>query len=136
MTSTSTELVKRREIWFRYPHGDPHQARTAAVALGEVEGVVHVQAASPRLVHVHYDVRAITLQVIEQFLGEYGLHLDNSLLIKVKRALYYYSEEAQRDTLGCGKGQTNCTERLFVKHYERRPHGCRDERPEHWRRYL
>ncbi|MEJ2646495.1 MAG: hypothetical protein P8180_16570 [Gammaproteobacteria bacterium] len=136
MTSSDTELVKRREVWFRGPHPDPHQARTAAVVLSELHGVVHVQAVSPVLAHVHYDVTILTLQIIEQTLQDVGLHLDNSLLVKLKRALYAYTEEAQRDSLGCRKGQTNCTQRVFVTHYQNRPHGCRDERPEHWRRYL
>ena len=136
MASSTTDLVKRREVWFRGPHPDPHQARTAAIVLSELHGVVHVQAVSPVLAHVHYDVTVLTLQVVEQTLQDVGLHLDNSLLVKLKRALYAYTEEAQRDSLGCPKGQTNCTQRVFVTHYQSRPHGCRDERPEHWRRYL
>ena len=48
---------------------------------------------------VVYDLRRITLQRIENALSELGYHLDNSLLCKLKRALFHYAEETQRENL-------------------------------------
>ncbi|RRQ22379.1 hypothetical protein [Thiohalobacter thiocyanaticus] len=134
--SEPLEHIKHREILFRGPHHEPHQAQAAALILSNVEGVLHIQPAHPELLHVSYDVTLLTLRVIEELLVELGFHLDNNLMIKLRRALYYYSEEAQQEQLGCRRGHGNCTEAIFIEKYQQRPHGCRDGRPEHWRRYL
>jgi hypothetical protein len=64
------------------------------------------------------------------------MHLDGALLLRLRRAMCYYMEETQRANWGCRHGEHNCTKKVFAKRYEVLEHGCRDERPEHWRRYL
>lgn len=130
------DRVKRREIQFNALHPDPRQADTAAAILEGVEGVLFVQATDALTLWVHYHVEHICLAHIEDLLGQHGLHLDNNLLFKLKRALARYTEETQRDNLGCPHGDSNCTTKVFISSYRRREHGCRDERPKHWRRYL
>ncbi len=44
--------------------------------------------------------------------------------------------EIYRENCGCKRGDSNCTTRVFAKRYQALEHGCRDHRPEHWRRYL
>jgi hypothetical protein len=134
MRSTSSDHVKHRIIAFRGPHPDPHQAQSAVLLLADLEGMQRVLLPHPaaELLHISYDIRFICLRVIEEFLIEMGYHLDNGLVYKLKRALYHYTEQVEQDSVGC----KNCTRRIFVETYRRRMHGCRDERPDHWRKYL
>ncbi len=129
------ELRKRREISFCTLHPDPNQARTALSLLEDHPARPRAHCLSASSIEVEYNVLDTCLEQIEQYLIDAGLHLDNRLLCRMKRALYYYSEENQRALHGCPKGQSNCTDRIFVSQYRRRDHGCRDHRPEHWRHY-
>jgi hypothetical protein len=124
--------LKHREILFATPHPDDNQAGSAMLMLVDVTGVEQVSALSATQLSISYDVTQITLHIIEQALMEVGFHLDNNLLAKMKRALYYYTEETLRANLGCD----NCTQKVFIHRYQKQLHGCRDERPEHWRNYL
>lgn len=134
MSEENPSTLKHREILFRGPHAEGDQARKATLVLSCVEGVVQVRPEAPDQLRMTYDVSCISLQIIEGLLEELGFHLDNNLLNKLRRALYYYCEDAERAQLGCRGG--NCTQAVFIEQYRQRPHGCRDERPEHWRRYL
>ncbi len=136
MDISDDERIKHREIAFRELHPNPDQAGTAERFLAGVEGVVASEAASPTLVRVSYDVLAVTLEELEDGLRELGLHLDNRLFLRLKRALYYYTEETLRANCGCPHGDSNCTKKVFATRYRQIEHGCRDQRPEHWRRYL
>jgi hypothetical protein len=130
------DFVKHREIGFDELHPDPDQARTASLQLVGVPGIVEVEAVSPTLLRVRYDVMRITLEQIEAALDEAGFHLDNRLLLRLVRALWYYTEEVQRANHGCPRGRTNCTQKIYITRYQHVAHGCRDRRPEHWRQYL
>lgn len=135
MENNPAGLLKRREIRFR--NLDPHanDAREAMQLLLEVQGVEHIMATTQDSMHIHYDLRHITLQTIESALMEVGFHLDNSLLSKMKRALFYYIEETQLMNLGHDQNQTNSTVDVFINCYHQRQHGCRDQRPTHLRQY-
>ncbi len=128
-------IRRSREIIFIEPHPDPDQAGSAALMLADCEGVERAVPLSPLALLVEYDLRHITLQDIEQRLQAAGFHLDNSLLTKLKRALAHYTEDTLRANLQCEKC-TKATREVFVRQYQRRPHGCRDPRPDHWRGYL
>ncbi len=130
------DFIRRREIHFVEFHPDPDQAGSAARFLQGVDGVIATGHPSPRLLLVEYDLLEITLEQIESALGEIGLHIDNRLVYRLKRALHYYTESTLRANLGCAKGESNCTRKVFVERYRKLEHGCRDRRPEHWRRYL
>ncbi|HFD80189.1 MAG TPA: hypothetical protein ENK05_07350 [Gammaproteobacteria bacterium] len=138
MERLQPDPIKQREIAFRDPHPDPQQARSAMLLLSDVEGIL--SAAIPDLsrnsVHVRYDLRHICLRVIEALLFELGFHLDNSLLSKLKRALYYYTEENELESLASSHGREQNTRDIFMRCYRCKTHGCRDERPEYWRKYL
>jgi len=136
MNLAAEELKKQREIYFRDPHPDPRQAHSAALVLTDMAGVLAAEPFSLLALRVIYDVRCITLRNIEHRLLEVGYHLDNSLFSKLRRTVWYYAEETQQANMGCEHGNSNCTRRIFVAHYTRRAHGCRDERPRHWRHYL
>ena len=136
MEELDHDLIKQREIAFRDLHPDPDQARTAAVFLADVDGVIRAAPVFPLLVQVRYDLLQVTLREIEDALRELGLHIDNGLLFRIRRALYSYAEDTQRANLGCARGESNCTKKVFALRYRTMNHACRDQRPEHWRRYL
>ncbi len=97
-------------------------------------GVQESSVLTDHQLQVGYDLTHVSLQQIESSLQDQGFHLDNSLLCKLKRALYYYTEENERINRGLQGPEANT--QVYVNRYQRLPHGCRDERPEHWRNYL
>ena len=136
MGTLQDNFIKHREIAFRELHPDPNQAQTSALLLADVEGVIRAEPVSPLLVRVSYDLLQVTLEEVEEAITEIGLHIDDGLLFRIRRALNYYSEETQRANLGCSRGESNCTKKVFAIRYRTLDHSCRDHRPEHWRRYL
>jgi hypothetical protein len=136
MNTLSSGFLKHRAISFNPLHPDPNQAQSAALQLTGLPGVVELQAVSPVLLEIRYDLLAATLEQIERLLTAQGFHLDNRLLCKLLRALHYFAEETERANQGCPRGTTNCTQKVFLNRYARQNHDCRDRRPEHWRHYL
>jgi hypothetical protein len=138
MQTARAASIKHREIGFRGPHPDPRQAHSAAEALGAVAGVVSVSVPNPtrNSLHISYDLTQIGLLAVESLLTELGFHLDDSLLFKLKRALYYFTEQNELDSRGITHDQDHNTREVFMRCYRCKSHGCRDERPEYWRKYL
>jgi hypothetical protein len=136
MDIPDSERIKHREIAFQKVHPDPHQAHSAARFLADIEGLLAIEPATPHLLRISYDVLAVSLKDIEDALQELGLHLDTHIVFRIKRALIYYTEETLRANCGCPDGTSNCTDKIFAARYQMIEHGCRDHRPEHWRRYL
>lgn len=131
-----TNFTKQREVMFNPLHDDENQAQTAGKMLSDLEGIVMVDVISSTHLVIKYDLRFFTLEDIEELLSTVGFHLDNSLLLKIKRALYRYTEETERANLGYIDGQSYCTREAYINRYQQLPHGCRDKRPTHWRDYL
>jgi len=138
MDQAPPDPVKYREIGFSDPHPDPQQALSAMLVLADIDGIIRVSIPehSHNSIHISYDLSLISLNIIEELLSELGYHLDNSLLAKLKRALYYYTEENELQALGLPIGQDKSTREIFMRCYQCHSHGCRDERPHHWRKYL
>ena len=136
MEKPESNVIKERDIAFMELHPNPDQANTAAQLLQDVEGVLEAIPIDAVLLRVRYNVLQISLEQIEFGLADLGFHLSGRILDKVKRALYYYTEETQRVNSGCPRGESNCTTKIFVNRYSRLDHECRDQRPEHWRKYL
>ena len=136
METPGDSLYKKREIVFCTLHPDPDQAGSAAALLIDIDGVEHVEVVDAGALEIHYHLLAVCLADIEALLEQNGFHLDNRLVYKIRRALHHYTEETQRANLGCTKGEANCTQKVFVNRYRNREHGCQDDRPDYWRRYL
>jgi len=135
----TADLIKRREIGFRGPHPDKDQTPKAMLFLLEAPGVQEVSRLRDNTLEVTYDLRKICFSAIEYALQYSGFHLDNSLLYKLQRALITYSEDILRANLGLEKidcTSNDCAQKIFVTEYRKRQHGCRDNRPPHWREYL
>jgi len=128
------ELIRQREIVFDAMHPDPNQAQSAMLLLADIEGIEALHHLAPLRMSIRYNLTRLTLAHIETRLIDEGFHLDGSLMSKLKRALYAYTEETLRANLGCAN--ENSTRDVFVKQYHKKPHGCRDPRPPHWRNYL
>ena len=136
MDADDLENLKDRQIFFDELHPDPNQAQTAALMLDGIPGIRSVRSETPILLRIRYNLLDISLEQIESALIETGFHLDNGLLFRLRRALYYYTEETQRANNGCDRGDSNCTRKIFIDQYQRRNHALKDPRPEHWRKYL
>jgi len=129
-----TEKLKHRSIRLTDSANDPAVTEAAAALLRDVKGVLRVHIAGVNRLVVSYNVRRITLQVIEALLTEFGYRLRTSFFCRAMRGLCYYIEDIE-----CTSGkhdQADCTREAFIKRYLERPHGCRDHRPEYLRRYL
>lgn len=135
MDSTIAELLKQREIAFCPLHPDNNQAQSASLILVDVVGVHEVKPVTRDILHVTYNLQFITLKIIEEAFVELGFHLDNSLFAKLKRALFYYSEETQLANLGYDHPHTKSTTEIFINRYDHLLHGCRDKRPPFYRHY-
>ncbi len=131
------EKLKHRSIWLTEPSQDPHYAESAAELLRDVRGVLRVKILKSDHLLVSYNVREITLQIIEGLLTEFGYKLRTSLFCRLMRTFCYYIEDIEYSNRSDNKhDQAECTRDAFITRYLRRPHGCRDHRPEHLRRYL
>jgi hypothetical protein len=128
------EKLKQRSIWLTEPGQDPDYAESAAELLRNVRGILRVKVTKSDRLLVSYNVRKITLQVIEALLIEFGYTLRTSLFCRLMRGLCYYVEDIE--CTNCKHDQADCTREAFITRYLRRPHGCRDHRPDYLRRYL
>jgi len=135
MDPIMAELLKQREIAFCPLHPDDNQAESASLLLVDINGVHEVRPLNHHLLHVTYNIRHITLKTIEEALSELGFHLDNSLFAKLKRALFYYSEDTQLANLGYDHAESKSTTEIFISRYDQLTHGCRDKRPPFYRHY-
>jgi len=135
MDSLTTDFIKTREIHFCNVKPVSNDAREALRLLLDSPGIEKIRTLNDNCIQISYDIRQVTLQVLEAALVEVGFHLDNSLPIKIKRSLFYYTEETQLMNLGYQHDQASSTLDIFVNCYNQRKHGCRDERPEYLRHY-
>ncbi len=129
--STPCDVDKRREIAF-HPL-PPGQVERALDLLGTLAGL-KVRRLGALAVEVSYCINDHTLQDLEALLDQHEFHLENTLLIRVRRALVHYCEHVQRDNLQSPEVQT----KLFkpsIEAWEKHPHGDHDETPIEWRQY-
>lgn len=110
------------------------QAKSAIFLLADVDGVLDLKYLSDSNILITYDIRILTLDTIQQALSSVGFLLDNSLISKIKNALYAYTEGTLRENLGIVDSKE--TRDVFIQGYQQRSHGCRDQRSQYWRRYL
>jgi len=136
MEQIETDTIRFRTIHFTPLHPEPAQAQNAMLLLSDVKGITHLELINAQKLSIGYDLKYISLRIIEQALVDVGFHLDNNLLLKIKRALHNYTEDVKRENMGYPAQDSNSTQQVFINRYQRLKHGCRDQRPDHWRRYL
>jgi len=136
MDNEQPDCIKHREIHFCNLHAKSEApAYSAMLLLADINGIVGLHPVSATCLRVSYDLRTLSLQITEEVLVEVGFHLDNSLFNKLRRSLFYYTEETQCVNMG-HVYDSKTTRDIFIECYQRLPHGCRDDRPNHWRKYL
>jgi hypothetical protein len=129
-----SEKLKHRTIRLSRAEPDPAATESAAQLLHDVKGVVRVQTLGPYRIKVSYNVRQITMQIMEALLGELGYRLQTGIYCRLMRGLCYYIEDIEcTDRV---HDQAEYTRDAFITRYLHRPHGCRDHRPDYLRRYL
>lgn len=126
-----SDFHKTREIVFHSLR--PDQADSALEVLSGLEHVEVRRAARPNTLLLRYDLHEYSIEGIEQALTALGYHFDNALIHKLRRALWHYCEQVQRENIGARP----CKPMLqaFVNAWEHHPHGDHDATPEAWRNY-
>lgn len=121
------DIIKQRVIHFQ--SDAPEVAKRASELLSAVPGVSRARVTDGNSIRIHYDVRELTLQMIEQALEDIGFNLSDNVICKIKRGLIAYCEEALRESLGVTTADSN-TPSLSLP----TPH-AHDPRPYQWRNY-
>lgn len=129
---TGTHIIQR-DIRLRGPH--PGASEEVVLMLAELPGMLQVEAISPQLLRVRYDLRKICLRGILQVAESWGLHLDASLWSKLRYALAFYSEDAQRESLLLPISQPEAM-RVLATHIHVRHKSARRHHGDPWDLYL
>lgn len=122
------DIIKERIIRFRTTDSD--QAERAMQLLGGVPGIETMKVTRTRHLHIRYDVQALTLQMVESALCEVGFELDDGVLLRFRRAVYSYCEDALRASLGVE--QRNAEKPSLTLSTD----SFHDPRPDDWRHYV
>ncbi len=123
------DTIKNREIRFKL--STPDQAKKAEQLLGGVPGIEHIEVAAPCCINIRYNVEKLTLHMIESALREVGFDLDDGLVIRLKRAVFSYCEDALRASIGVDEASNGKTPALTLPH-----HTLQDPRPNDWRKLV
>ena len=127
-------IPKHRTILFaKFP---PGQVPEAADTLRRHEDVDVSPELERRAVDVGYDLRAHTLEELEDELEDKGFHLDPALLSKLIRAFVHYVEETELHNLDAPeRPRKKSQNQAYTQAWERHPHGDHDDTPPEWREY-
>lgn len=125
------DVDKQREITF-HPL-PPGQIERAVDLLGAIPKLVVTRQGTHTL-KLAYCVSDYTLQELETLLAGQGFHIEAPLLVRIKRALVYYTERVQRENLVKPETQTKKF-KPHVEAWDKNPHGDHDATPEEWRQY-
>jgi hypothetical protein len=122
------DVMKNRVICFACARAD--QAEKAMKLLSDVDGIERMTVAKSNKLHIRYDIRILTLQMLELALTEVGFALNRNIVIQIKRGLFAYCEEAQRSSLGIEQSKTEHNSLSLSDNY------VHDPRPDNWRHYI
>jgi hypothetical protein len=123
------DVIKTRELQFLSKLPGVDEAEKAHRLLSGVKGIEGVKLIRVGHLSLRYDVRILTLQMIESALGDVGFFLDNRLTTRIQRSLFAYCEDAQRASLGV----EHDPEHVIFSHHDSATH---DPRPHNWRNYI
>lgn len=123
------DIIKNREIRFKLSTAG--QAQKAEQLLAGVAGIEHVEAIALDCLQIRYSVEELTLNMIESALTEVGFDLDDGLVIRFKRAVYSYCEDALRASIGVEEAGDDAEPALSLPE-----NALQDPRPHDWRKYV
>jgi hypothetical protein len=127
--SICRDVFKNRNVQFLNKLSGPDDADKARQLLSNVQGIESVTLLHAGKVRLRYDVRELTLQMIEDALRDVGFQLDNNLFCRIKRGMISYCEDTQRASLGV----EHDAEQSILSQPEPL---SQDPRPHNWRNYL
>jgi hypothetical protein len=122
------DIIKERDI--RFAPAERDQAERAMQLLAGVAGIESMKVTVAGSLHIRYDVQALTLQMIESALIEVGFRLDDGPLLRLKRAVYCYCEDALRASLGVEQQNADKASLTLSRDISH------DPRPDDWRKYV
>lgn len=129
--SAPCDVDKQREVVFHpLPPGQTERALELLAALPGIK----VEKLGPQTLEIRYCVLEYSLEDLENRLSLAGCHLENNLMMRIKRALVYYVEHVQRENLHKPATQTKKYQ-PHMEAWDKQPHGDHDETPSEWRRY-
>ncbi len=128
------EKQERHELFFA--EDPPGQAERALHLLKDLEGLQVEPGSQGNSLVVSYNLLDYSMEGLETALVKEGFHLDPSILHGIGRSLVHYCEEMQYHNMSTPERQTKSrTREIFVKAYEKHPHGDHDDTPEELREY-
>jgi len=122
------DIIKERDI--RFAMADTNQAERAMQLLTGVAGIETMKVTGTGNLHIRYDVQALTLQMIESALSEVGFKLDDGVVMRLKRAVFSYCEDALRASLGVAQQNAEKPSLILSRDISH------DPRPDNWRHYV
>ncbi len=129
----SAGIFKTRELRFKVlPKG---QTERALRALGKLEELKAEQGTRERSLLVHYSVLDYSMETLEAALREAGFTLENTLYMKLTRALVYFCEETQRHNLMSPERLLKQSNKIYIQAWDHHLHGDHDETPPDLREY-
>ena len=129
-----SELNRQRDIVFSAePAG---QIERACQLLSGLPGCKVEHGNTANTLHVSYNLHAYTLEKLENSLTEGGFHLDHSILHSIGRKVIYYCEDTVCHNMNTPIYPAKQNQReVFVRAYDQKPHGDRDDTPPELRDY-
>ena len=128
-----TGIEKAREI--RFKPLPPGQVERAWLALRVLKDLHVERTPDPLCLRVRYSVLDYSLEALEDALREAGFALENSLYIKLVRALVYFSEETQRHNLLSPERLIKQSNEVYIQAWDHHAHGDHDDTPLELREY-
>jgi len=119
--------IKRRVLHFKRDDTEQTAVR-AAQLLDAVDGVIRTGIYGPYALTIHYDIRVLSLQMIEKALADVGFEMSDDLLSRIRRELIAYVEDNQRDKFLLDEEEHH-------REHEHVDNTAHDPRPWHWRNY-
>ena len=124
------DIIKKREIRFAPDFSTPDEIQKAIRVLADVKGIEAMTSSRKSGMKIRYDVRQLTLQMLESALVSVGFKLDNSLFTRFKRGICAYCEDAHRSSLGVDQVNHEHPSITLPEHL------AEDPRPDNWRHYV
>lgn len=118
---------KHREIRFgKLPPGQAEQALSLLKRLERMEVSPGLTANS---VSVWYEIEDYTMEGLEAALRRQGFHLENTIYVKLIRALVYFCEDTQLRNMHGPQRLLKKSHEVYSKAWEHHPHGDHDDTP-------
>lgn len=83
----------------------------------------------PETLSLRYELSHHTLRELETYLEEQGFVLDQSLVSCLRRALAHFCEDTRTRNAASPQRLIKQSNQVYVKAYERHPHGDHDDTP-------